>query len=458
MTTTFDAYYGLEPWSAWDINQRDWYVPELQKAFRQTSNLSQLVPVKVDFTAMKTKKIIWTGIYPLEPNIDSIAVRELWLPTMFTDGFQIDLELLSYGGKIALNKYDELITFFTASGRQAGALAPLCRSLMSDVITETMELQIRNAFLSLPVKYIVGDGTGFGDIANTDLFDPDLAMDVSLEFAYNQVLDPNSPNGVNAVAFATPGQIHQAQKDTDYTALAKYTEKGISSLLRYEMGQYKGLRYLNCPINTLYNCGIIKAQATVSSAIDNGDGAPAVGTKVLGAYTVGQHSGVTNYIQLGTMLEGAITDFSVGDVISIHTLRSDGLTAPYTVINAPLPTDGTLINRRIISIDTATKRIVVDKPIMREYSTDLSTGVYAYVTKGVHIHAAIIVAAPGAVVGGFAQPPKLMFPPAVDDREAMYRVSWDSVHKYGLFRPETACVIFSAGYVSSAGYKKLGNV
>jgi len=59
-------------------------------------------------------------------------------------------------------------------------------------------------------------------------------------------------------------------------------------------------------------------------------------------------------------------------------------------------------------------------------------------------------AAPGAVVGGFAQPPKLMFPPAIDDREAMYRITWDSIHNYGLFRPETAVVIFSAGYVSAA--------
>jgi hypothetical protein len=330
---------------------------------------------------------------------------------------------------------------------------------MSDAIVDHLEKQIRNAFLSLPVKYIVGSGSGFGDIANTDVYDPDLAMDVSLEFAYNQVMDPNSPNGVSAVAFASPGQIYTAQQDSGYTDLAKYSEVGTKSLMRYEMGQFKGLRYVQHPINTLYNCGIIKAQATVSSAIDAGDGAPdPASSTVLGAYKVGQKSGPTRYIQLGTHLEGAVTDFSVGDVISIHTLRSDGATAPYTVVNAPLPTDGTKLERRIVSIDTANNRITVDRPIQMDYDTDLGSGVYAYVTKGVHIHAAVILAAPGAVVGGFAQPPKLMFPPAIDDREAMYRVTWDSVHNYGLFRPETAAIIFSAGYVSSAGYKKLGNV
>lgn len=454
----FDAFYGLEPWSAIDIKERDWYVPELQRAFRQVSNYSQLVPVKVDFTAVRTKKMIWTGLWNLEPDITAIATRGLWLPTMYPDGWQVELELDTYGGKIALHKYDELVTFFTTGGRQAGALAPLCRSLMSDAIVDHLEKQIRNAFLSLPVFYITGGGTGFGDIAQADVYDPDVAMDVSLEFAYNEVMDPNSPNGVNAVAFASPGQIFQAQKDSDYKGIAQYSEIGARSLLRYEMGQYKGLRYVQHPINTLWNCGTMKAQATVSSAISAGDGSPDPSTtKVLGAYKVGQKSGPTRYIQLGTHLVGAITDYDVGDTISIHTARSAGTTQPYTVQNAPLPTDGTKVDRRIVSVDTSNNRLVLDRPIQRDYDTDLGSGVYAYVTKGLHIHAAVVIAGPGAVVGGFAQPPKLMFPPAIDDREAMYRVTWDSVHEYGLFRPEMAVVIFSAGYTSRAGYKRYGN-
>jgi len=329
---------------------------------------------------------------------------------------------------------------------------------MSTAIVDHMEKQIRNAFLIFPVFYITGGGTGFGDISSSDVYDPDIAMDVSLEFAYNEVLDPNNPNGVSAVAFASPGQIYQAQQDATYKGIAQYSELGAKSLLRYEMGMYKGLRYVQHPINTLWNCGTIKAQGTVSSAISAGDGSPDPSTTtVLGSYKVGQKSGPTRYIQLGTMLEGAITDYDVGDTISIHTLRSDGATQPYTVVSAPLPTDGTKTDRRIVSIDTANNRITVDRPIQMDYDTALSVGVYAYVTKGLHIHAAVVMAAPGAVVGGFAQPPKLMFPPAIDDREAMYRVSWDSVHNYGLFRPETAVVIFSAGYTSRAGYKTYGN-
>jgi len=355
-TGDFDTYYGLEPWSAIDIKERDWYVPELQRAFRQGSNYSQLVPVKVDFTAVRTKKMIWTGLWNLEPNINAIGARDLWLPTMHPDGWQVELELESHGGKIALNKYDELITFFRSSGRQAGTLAPLCRDLMQKAIIDHFEKRIRNAFLTLPISYIQGGGTGFGDISSADVFDPDLAMDVCLEFAYNEVLDPNNPNGVNAVAFASPGQIYQAQQDSTYIGRAQYNDARAAALLRYEMGMYKGLRYVQHPINTLWNCGTIKAQATITTAISAGDGAPAPSTPVHGAYKVGQTSGPTRYVQLGTHLEGAITDYDVGDKVSVHVLRSDGATAPYTVVNAPLPTDGMKVDRVIQSVDTANNR------------------------------------------------------------------------------------------------------
>lgn len=460
-TGDFDAFYGQEPWSAIDIKERDWYVPELQQAFRQTSNYSQMVPVRVDFTAVRTKKMIWTGMWGLEPDITPIATRSLWLPTMYPDGFQIEMTLDSYGGKVSLHKYDPLVTFFKSNGQQAGALAPMCRAMMSDAIVDHLEKQIRNAFLGLPVAYICGGGTGFNSISSSDVFDPDLAMDISLEFAYNEVLDPNSPNGVNSVAYASPGQIYTAQQDAGYVDTAKYSEVGARSLLRYEMGMFKGLRYVQHPINTLWNCGAIKAQLKVSSAINAGDGAPdPSSTKVLGAYKVGQKSGPTRYIQCGDATAGAITDIDIGDVISIHTLRSDASVSPYDVLYAPLPTDGTKTDRRVVSINYDTGRITVDRPIQMDYTTDLDDGegtTYAYITKGLHIHAAVVMAAPGAVVGGFAQPPQLMFPPAIDDREAMWRISWDSVHNYGLFRPETAVVIFSAGYVSRAGFKRLGN-
>ncbi len=182
----------------------------------------------------------------------------------------------------------------------------------------------------------------------------------------------------------------------------------------------------------------------------------------MGSYEVGQRAGAQkHYIQLGNFTTGTIADLKVGDIISIHTRKSAGTTAPYDIVGAPLPTDGTKVERQIVSIDSDTGRITLNKPIMRDYNTegenDAGAGEYAFVTKGLHIHVAVINAAPGAVVGGFAQPPQLHIPPAVDDLEALFRLSWDGYYDYSKFRTEAACVIFSAGYTSFAGYKTLGS-
>ena len=76
-TTSLDTYYGVEPWSAWDLNKRPWYVPLLQRAYRVRSNFGQMVPIKVDLSAVRTETILWTGIYDLEPSIDAIGLRDI---------------------------------------------------------------------------------------------------------------------------------------------------------------------------------------------------------------------------------------------------------------------------------------------------------------------------------------------------------------------------------------------
>jgi len=423
-----------------------------------------MVPVKVDFNAVKTGTIIWTGLMDLEPAIDSIGLRDLWAESAYVEGWRMQLTMNRYGDKLGLHKYDPLITFFTSGGRGAGELARLSRELLGNALVDTMETQIRNAFIGLPFRFFVGGGTGFSAIGDTDLIDPDLAMDVQLNFAYHEVVDPNSPGGLTAVAYGSPGQIYGMQQRSDWVSRRQYTSEGYRQLLRYEVGEWKGLRWINHPRNTLYNCGAITAQAPVTAAITAGDGAPdPTSTKVLGTYEMGQRAGSqTHYIQLGTFSTGSISDLVVGDKISIHTRKADGATAPYDIVGAPYPTDGTKVERTIVSIDTGNARITLDQPILRDYSTaavnDCSAGEYAFVTKGRHIHMSVIVAAPGAVVGGFAQPPMLHFPPPIDDFESLYRITWDGYYDYGLFRTQAAAVIYSAGYVMSGeAHKSLGS-
>ena len=60
-----------------------------------------MVPVKVDFTAQRTGTIIWTGLMDLEPAIDSIGLRDMWLQSNYTDGWQMRINMTHYGDKIA---------------------------------------------------------------------------------------------------------------------------------------------------------------------------------------------------------------------------------------------------------------------------------------------------------------------------------------------------------------------
>ena len=108
------------------------------------------------------------------------------------------------------------VTFFTSGGRSAAGLAGLTRQLLGNSIVDTMEQQIRNAFLELPMAFYVGDGTGFSDLTESNLFDPEMAMEIQLNFAYHEVVDPNAAGGLTAVAYASPGQIYSAQQDSDF--------------------------------------------------------------------------------------------------------------------------------------------------------------------------------------------------------------------------------------------------
>jgi hypothetical protein len=253
-------------------------------------------------------------------------------------------------------------------------------------------------------------------------------------------------------------------------------------VLNWELGAYKGIgRFLRHPVNTLYNHGALVVNAPVVAAIVPGDGAPDPSTDTVdGVRQVGQITGsgtIKRYIQLAApestdtwnwdvpddQASGNMALFLEGDIITIHGVQNDGATLPFNVQYGPHPTDGTLCYRQIVEVDETNHRLVLDRPIQKPFTTILEgttdgvDAVYAYVSKGLHVHAALHVSRPGAIVGAFAEPPNLMYPSPFDDRLAQYRCTWDGVYNYAMFRPEYYHVVYSAGYVSMRGTMRLGN-
>jgi len=82
---------------------------------------------------------------------------------------------------------------------------------------------------------------------------------------------------------------------------------------------------------------------------------------------------------------------------------------------------------------------------MVDMNTDLGGTVYAYVTKGRHIHSSIFVGGPQGIVAGVARAPRYHAPPPVDDFEQVHRFSWDAYMGFNAYAPEMFEVVFSAG-------------
>lgn len=475
--------YYAQPWSAWDLNLRDFWVPTIIVEFMQRSFLAQMVPVRVDPSTIGTKKMVWTGVYTLEPNWNEIDDVSWWLEKMHPAGYQQEITMKSYGGGMGLHKYHPLVTFWKMGGGN-NALRQITQQFVADAMVRQLEQQILNAYLGKMHFYVVGhDRTdGVAGLTNTDTYDLEYAARANLDFEYMHLVSQGQIP--TQAAYLTPGQARAIRtSDADWISLQKYTEFGIRRVMNYELGAYTGIgRFLRHPVGTLYNAGTLVANAPVTGTIVPGDGAPDPSTTTVdGVRRVGQITGsgsIKRYIQLsppestGTwnwdvpndQAAGNMALFLEGDIITIHAVQNDGAALPLNVQYGPDVTqDGTVCYRQIVSVDATNHRLVLDRPMqkpfetMLEGTTDGVDAVYAYVSKGLHVHAAIHVSRPGAVVGAFADVPSLMFPGPFDDRQAQFRVTWDGVYKYNMFRPEYYHLVFSSGDVSLRSYMRKGD-
>jgi N4-gp56 family major capsid protein len=370
------------------------------------------------------------------------------MPASHVDSRQVEIVFSRYGGKVAYTKYDDMVTYWKQNN-QAG-LRRIMRGSLGFHMVSVMDLVARNAYVggAFDSGYALyeGSATNFNTLGTSDVFDITRALDIWLGMAQRNVAAALGPSGVanNIVCYTTPGVIYDIQKGTasdEWISVNEY--EGKAALLRYEVGTYKNVRFVQSPRLILWNCGAITAQGLVDAAITAGDGAPDPSTtKVDDTYMVGQETaGITNYISVGSWGTGSLANIEVNDMITIHTTR----TSAYGVTNGVDFKEGTAQVRRVVSKSATPDRIVLDQPIMIDMTTDLGGGTYAYVTKGRNIHASVFVGGPNGIVSGVAQPPRFNAPPPVDDFAMVQRFSWDAYMGHQTYAPEVFEVVFSAG-------------
>lgn len=443
----FDTYYSDNPWEVVDKNQRTWYDPDLISLFRQRALFTPTIQFVKNLGSVRATKMVLNQLLDPHPDNTALAVRQIWMPASHIDSRQIEVVFSRYGGKVAYTNYDDMVTYWRQNG-QAG-VRRIVRGALGQHMVDVLDLLARNAYVggALDSGYVLYEnGSDFSGLGTADVFDITKALDIWLGMSLRGVASALGVAGAanNIICYTSPSVIYDIQKGTasdEWIAVNQY--EGRVQALRYEVGTYKNVRFVQSPKLVLWNAGTLIAQGSVDTAITAGDGAPdPTSTKVDDTYQVGQTTaGITNYISVGSWGTGSLADISVNDVICIHVTR----TADYGVSNGVDFKEGTLHYRRVVSKSATPDLIVLDKPIMVDMSTDLGGGVYAYVTKARNIHASIFVGGPQGIVSGVAMPPRFHAPPPVDDFEMVQRFSWDAYLGHQSYAPEVYEVVFSAG-------------
>jgi len=448
MADPITDYYSDNPWEVIDKNQRQWYDPDLIAMYRAKSVFAPTITFAKNMLGdVRTTKMTVTGLIDPHPDFTAITSRQLWMNSLHIDSRAIEITFARYGGKVSYHKYDDMVSYWKQNGTQG--LRAIMNGVLGQHQVDVLDMLARNAYIKGALDtgfnlYTSGSATNFNGLGIGDKFNLDIAMDIWLGMANRNVAAALGANGAadSIICFTTPGVIYDIQKDPEWTSVRQYQD--LASILRYEVGAYKNVRFVQSPKCTLWNCGAIAVRYPISAAINAGDGSPdPATTKVDGTYQVGQTGtgGIVRYIQLGTATSGSIANIAVNDMITIHKT----VTSAYGVTNGVNFNEGSAITRRVVAVDIPNRRLVFDKPIMADFTVDLGAGVYGYITKARHIHASIFIGGPQGIVAGSAQPPRYYTPPPIDDFESIYRYSWDAFMGYQPYAPEVFELVFSAG-------------
>lgn len=417
MPTDF-TLYGDHPWVGFETNQRTYYVPELLRQFRARSVYNRLVGYKVDPSAQGTGVMVFTELLDTEPNWNPLTPQDIWLPSAYMDTRSIQITMEVHGDKVALRRYDQMVTYWLSNGRD---LRYICRSALAQNMVDYLDILARNAFLAAPYVTYAGTATGRASIGANDLFDPDTAERVWVHLAERNVpmaVDPVTGDAA-IIAVTSPRVIKDIRtQSTEWIDWMKYADPKIK--LNAEVGMFAGTRFIYTTRNILHNYGAVIYQTQLTAATEEGVGAAQTVDSV---YTVGQPS-KQRYVQVADS-----SGFQVGDIVTIHDVGPSLTEA-----------DGTQEVRKIVALNSGgANRLTFDKPLLKPHASG------AYVTKGRHLHATVFIGGPNGVVAGIADPPQVYNPPTIDDMMAIIRFSWGMYGKYQVFRPEVFELHLSAG-------------
>jgi N4-gp56 family major capsid protein len=411
--------------------QRAYYEQLLLQTLRTKSILVPYTAVKEDFAARATGQIVFSEVMDTAPNTNPLAETDIWLPGAHLDSRSVTIQLEIHGDTIKTSAYNELVNFWNN-----GDMSGLVKGKLGQNMVDYMDILARNAFLSSPYKTYAGSGntSRFG-LAQTDLFDPDLAGIVRTHLEEKEIPGVSATgdgDGQTIVCVTTPRVIQDIRTGAGSKWLEAQLYQQTGRKFNSEVGSWDGVRFVKTNRLKLFNAGLVTAQGTLNGATVPGQGAAATVDNV---YAVGQ-AGSTRYV---TLQNGETALFAIGDVVTIHSepvAVSDGAGG-----FGPVDGDGTAETRRIVNIVGGSHQLVFDRPLMKAHASG------DYVTKGVDVHASLFMGGPSVVYAIGERPNAFPLAP-IDDMAMIHRFSWRAFAKMQMFRPEWLEVVESGGSVN----------
>jgi N4-gp56 family major capsid protein len=462
MAYDVNTTYALDPWDNLTLDEREWYDGFLREIYSREAVYSKFVTLQVDLSAFRTRTIHFNDLIPPRPNIAAINARTMDANRLYTDSLQKELTVARYGNGMSIHRESELFNYWQQNG--SFGLVPILRRHLGQVIVDHIDMLARNAFVTNPFALygLTAGASGFSDITTSDTISTELLDEINLGMRERRKITeafPTAKQPGNMFCITTPGVYHDLLREQDTTANSNDAFVDISlyqggtNLMRGEVGLYRNFRFVINPNASLYACGELDTQTTIDAAVSLGDGAPDPETTTVdGVYQVGQ-PGATHYIQVAD-----VTGFAVNDIVKVHKTRGTSL-VPLEVIDGAQYNDPMAQDMQIHSIDTGNDRLTFTTPYMMVdtdstgLETDLGGGVYGYVTKARHVNTALFLDAsdPSGLIAGFAQPPRIYTPPAIDDYMSMFRITYDFWSEYALWNPGAFEIAFLAGSHKTKG-------
>lgn len=437
-----EDFYNQNPVAVVDQNQWDDKVPEVMMNFQRGPSI--FTPL-IDWTDRSSitgaASSQFTDLLEGDVDNDEIGFADNYIEQPNgLDSRMRKIAVARYGDKVQAHKSSSYFNQWKMSGGRDWT--GLLRGILGNNVRRKMEILSRNAFLRGPRSFwtYAGGATDFATLNPASTFGLDQINGWNLRIGStgSPVIPGDAANA--KLVIVAPGSMYDFQESlagasNNEASMWRDSQIYNTPALKYEVGSYKNVRFVTNPSDNygmnssvLYNAGKISKQVTVTSAIDVGDGSPDPTTEAVDDVWYTGQKDVTHYIQCSAF---TAAEFKVNDVVSIHTVR----TSTFGVTNGVDFRSGKTIVRRIVKVDDTNNRLSFDRPIMKKYATDLGSGVYAYVTKAMHVGFNLVLGSRGGILGSVNKAVEFYEPRPVDDFNSVFRFTWDANLGFNVWEP-----------------------